>query len=48
VDLPQVRPHVENVTIVDQGALTNLGGQGGCLATGTWATTFNLVHYYTY
>jgi hypothetical protein len=36
----------ENVVIVNQGALTNLNGQGGCLTTGTFATTFNLMHYY--
>lgn len=36
----------ENVTIVDRGAPTNLNGQGGCLTTGSFSTTFNLMHYY--
>lgn len=36
----------ENVTIVDRGAPTNLNGQGGCLATGSFPTTFNLMRYY--
>jgi hypothetical protein len=38
----------ENVVIVDQGAQTNLNGQGSCLTPGSFATTFNLVHYYAY